>query len=114
MAEPQPPPVALGPVDFSTHILSLASSALIALGRMPAPDGVQQPLDLETAKHLIDVLAMLREKTNGNLHEKEAKLLEGLLADLRMQYVTMVRATEEKLKAQAAKKFSGADILGKK
>ena len=62
----------------------------------------------------IDVLAMLKEKTTGNLHEKEAKLLEGLLADLRMQYVTMVRATEEKLKAQAAKKFSGADILGKK
>jgi hypothetical protein len=57
---------------------------------------------------------MLREKTNGNLHAKEQRLLDSLLADLRMQYVTMVRATEDKLKAQAAKKFSGADILGKK
>jgi len=57
---------------------------------------------------------MIKEKTKGNLHEQEARLLDGLLADLRMQYVTMVRATEEKLKASAAKKFSGADILGKK
>ena len=39
---------------------------------------------------------------------------QGLLADLRMQYVQLVRATEEKLKAQAAQKFSASDILGKK
>jgi len=87
MAEPQTPPVALGPVDFSTHILSLASSALIALGKMPAPDGVQQPLDLETAKHLIDVLAMLETKTKGNLEEAEQKLLASLVYDLRVAYV---------------------------
>jgi hypothetical protein len=57
---------------------------------------------------------MIRDKTEGNLHKEEARLLDGLLADLRMQYVQLVRATEEKLKAQAAKKFSNADILGKK
>jgi hypothetical protein len=87
MAEPQPPPVALGPVDFSTHILSLASSALIALGKMPAPDGGKMPLDLETAKHLIDVLAMLETKTKGNLDEAEQKLLASLIYDLRVAYV---------------------------
>ena len=88
MAERETPPVVLGPVDFSTHILSLASSALIALGKMPAPDGVQQPpLDLETAKHLIDVLAMLEAKTKGNLDEAETKLLASLVYDLRVAYV---------------------------
>jgi hypothetical protein len=87
MAEQKTPPVALGPVDFSTHILSLASSALIALGKMPAPDGVQQPLDLETAKHLIDVIAMLETKTKGNLDEAETKLLASLIYDLRVAYV---------------------------
>jgi hypothetical protein len=87
MAEPQSPPIALGPVDFSTHILSLASSALIALGKMPAPDGVQQPLDVETARHLIDVLAMLEAKTKGNLDEAEQKLLASLIYDLRVAYV---------------------------
>ena len=74
----------------------------------------QRSLDLDSGKYWLDVLAMLRDKTKGNLHAKEERLLEGLLADLRMQYVQVVRATEEKLKAQAAQKFSGADILGKK
>ncbi len=57
---------------------------------------------------------MLNEKTKGNLHPQEAQLLEGLLSDLRMQYVQLVRMTEEKLKAQAAQKFSAGDILEKK
>ena len=85
MAEPQP--VALGPVDFSTHVLSLASSALIALGKMPAPDGNPHPLDLEAAKHLIDVLGMLEAKTKGNLDEAEGKLLASLIYDLRVAFV---------------------------
>jgi hypothetical protein len=87
MAEPQTPPVALGPIDFSTHVLSLASSALIALGKMPSPEGMDQPVDLETAKHLIDVLAMLELKTKGNLDEAETKLLASLIYDLRVAYV---------------------------
>lgn len=84
---PDSPPVALGPVDFSTHILSLASTALIALGKMPAPDGQPHPLDLETARHLIDVLGMLEQKTKGNLDEAESKLLASLIYDLRVAYV---------------------------
>jgi len=84
---PDSPPVALGPVDFSTHILSLASSALISLGKMPAPDGQPHPLDLETARHLIDVLGMLEQKTKNNLDEAEGKLLASLIYDLRVAYV---------------------------
>ena len=84
---PDSPPVALGPVDFSTHILSLASTALIALGKMPAPDGEPHPLDLETARHLIDVLGMLEQKTKNNLEEAEDKLLASLIYDLRVAYV---------------------------
>jgi hypothetical protein len=84
---PDSPPVALGPVDFSTHILSLASTALIALGKMPAPDGQPHPLDLETARHLIDVLGMLEQKTKGNLDEPESKLLASLIYDLRVAFV---------------------------
>jgi hypothetical protein len=84
---PDSPPVALGPIDFSTHILSLASSAMVALGKMPAPDGQPHPLDLEAARHLIDVLGMLEQKTKGNLDEAEGKLLASLIYDLRVAYV---------------------------
>ncbi len=78
---------ALDPVDFSTHVLSMASTALIALGKMPAPDGNPHPLDLETARHMIDVLAMLETKTKGNLDEAEGKLLASLIYDLRVEFV---------------------------
>ena len=80
-------PHALSPVDFSTHVLSLASTVLIALGKMPGPDDETHPTDLETARHLIDVLGMLEQKTKGNLDEAEGKLLASLIYDLRVAYV---------------------------
>lgn len=107
-------PGADDPASFVNFLSTLATNAAAALGAVPHPATGQRTLDLDSGKFWIDVLSMLRDKTKGNLHHKEARLLDGLLADLRMQYVSMVRATEEKLKAQAAKKFSGADILGKK
>ncbi len=91
----QQPKVSLGPVDFSTHVLSLASTALIALGKMPGPDGKPHPLDLETAKHLIDVLGMLELKTKGNLDETETKLLGSLIYDLRVAYVDAQNAQKK-------------------
>ena len=107
-------PGAEDPASFVNFLSTLATNAAAALGAVPHPATGQRSLDLETGKYWLDVLAMLREKTKGNPHKQEERLLDGLLGDLRMQYVTMVRATEEKLKAQAAQKFSGADILGKK
>lgn len=83
---------ALGPVDFSTHVVSLASTALIALGRMPGAEGEAHELDLETARHLIDVLGMLEHKTKGNLDETEQKLLASLIYDLRVAYVDAQKA----------------------
>jgi hypothetical protein len=86
------PVQSLHPMDFSTHVLSLASTALIALGKMPAPDGEELPLDLETAKHLIDVLGMLEQKTKGNLDDAEQKLISSLTYDLRVAYVDAQKA----------------------
>ena len=83
-------------------------------GAVANPATGKRTLDLETGKYWLDILGMVRDKTNGNLHPQESRLLEGSLGDLRMQYVSMIRATEDKLKAEAAQKFSGADILGKK
>lgn len=107
-------PGADDPASFVNFLSTLATNAAASLGAVPHPATGKRSLDLETGKYWLDVLAMIKEKTKGNLHAQEARLLDGLLADLRMQYVTVVRATEEKLKAQAAQKFSGADILGKK
>jgi Domain of unknown function (DUF1844) len=107
-------PGAEDPASFVNFLSTLATNAAASLGAMPHPVTGQRSLDLDTGKYWLDVLAMLSEKTKGNLHPQESRLLEGLLGDLRMQYVQLVRMTEEKLKAQAAQKFSASDILGKK
>ena len=107
-------PGADDPASFVNFLSTLATNAAAALGAVPHPATGKRSLDLDTGKYWLDVLGMLKEKTKGNLHYQEARLIEGLLADLRIQYVQLVRATEEKLKAQAAQQFSGADILGKK
>lgn len=107
-------PGAQDPASFVNFLSTLATNAAAALGAVPHPATGKRSLDLESGKYWLDILGMLRDKTKGNLHPQENRLLEGLLGDLRMQYVHLVKATEEKLKAQAAQKFSGADILGKK
>ena len=107
-------PGAEDPASFVNFLSTLATNAAAALGAVPHPATGKRTLDLDTGKYWLDVLGMIKEKTKGNLHPQEGRILDTLLADLRMQYVTMVRAAEEKLKANAAKKFSNADILGKK
>jgi hypothetical protein len=107
-------PGAEDPASFVNFLSTLATNAAAALGAVPHPATGKRTLDLDTGKFWLDVIGMLKEKTKGNLHQQESRILDSLLADLRMQYVTMVRAAEEKLKANAAKKFSNADILGKK
>lgn len=77
----------LPPVDFHTFILSLGSSALLHLGELDQPDGGEARLDLPLAKHTIDVLVMLQEKTKGNLTPPEERLVESLLYDLRLRFV---------------------------
>lgn len=75
------------PIDFTTFILSLASSAMLNLGRMPDPTGEGGAPDLELARQSIDLLSMLRDKTQGNLTAEEASLLQRLLHDLRIAWV---------------------------
>jgi hypothetical protein len=107
-------PGADNPASFVNFLSTLATNAAAALGAVPNPATGQRSLDLESGRYWLEILAMLRDKTKGNLHPQESRLLEGLLGDLRMQYVQIMRASEERLKAQAARKFSGDDILGKK
>lgn len=85
MEDPKTP----GPIDFYTFVLSLASSAFVHLGDAPHPEtGAPVEPDLALAQQSIDILAMLREKTKGNLTSEEEKFLENLLTDLRLRFVT--------------------------
>lgn len=80
----------LGPetdINFSTFVLSLSTQALAHLGEIPDPIDNTTRADLVAARHFIDILAMLQEKTAGNLDRSEAEILEHALYDLRMRFV---------------------------
>jgi hypothetical protein len=80
------PTESLSPMDFSTFVLSLASSAMVNLGVVDDEDESKDAPDLMAARQLIDIIGVLEEKTRGNLSESEMKLLKSLLYDLRVQY----------------------------
>lgn len=77
----------LPPADFGTFVLSLGSSAIMHLGEFEHPESGKVEKDLAMAKHTIDLLSMLEEKTKGNLTPHEGQLLESLLYDLRIRFV---------------------------
>jgi hypothetical protein len=86
----QQDPRTLPEIDFSTFILSLSTSVMVHLGEAPMPDGTTRK-DLQLAKQTIDILALLKDKTRGNLTEEENRLLGDLLYDLRIRYVSAAR-----------------------
>lgn len=74
-------------VNFATFIFSLSSSALLHFGEIPDPTSGEKTKNLPMAKHTIDILAMLEEKTRGNLTSDEEQLFKNILYDLRMRYI---------------------------
>jgi hypothetical protein len=78
-------------INFSAFIVGLSTQALVHLGEIPDPTTNQQNRDLVGASQLIDILAMLQEKSRGNLTAEEERLLQSILYDLRMRYVALAR-----------------------
>lgn len=81
-----------GPVSFPEFVLSLATNAVIHLGGDVGDGRVPPRVNLTLAAQHIDIIAMLAEKTKGNLVAEEQELLDSLLYDLRMRYVAVAQA----------------------
>jgi hypothetical protein len=103
-------PGADDPASFINFLMSIASNAAAALGMMEHPVTGQRGVDLPLAKHWIDVLGMLHQKTRGNLAPQEQQIFEGLLADLRMQYYSLTSAAPP----TGPRGYTGRDIIGGK
>ncbi len=78
-------------VDFSTFVLSLGTSVLYHLGVASDPETGATRTNLPMARQVIDIMALLHDKTAGNLTAEEGKLLETLLFDLRLKFVEACR-----------------------
>jgi hypothetical protein len=75
-------------VSFTAFMLSLATTAAVHFGDIADPTtGQHLEPNLVGAGQMIEIIAMLQEKTEGNLSEPEAKLIEDLLYELRMRFV---------------------------
>lgn len=74
-------------VAFGSFIMSLATQVLVQLGEMPAPHGMEIPVDINGARQTIDIIAMLQRRTRGNLSDEESHFLEEVLHSLRTSFV---------------------------
>jgi hypothetical protein len=80
-------------VTFSSFVMSLATQAMVQLGQMAPPPGMEIPVDIESGKGTIDILGMIQRKTRGNLSKEEDKFLEDILHTLRVSYVKRVKSS---------------------
>ena len=83
-AQPPPRPT------FNMLVTGIATDALVSLGLVDNPITGKKERDLRLAQHSIDLLQLLEEKTKGNLEDGEKRLLESVLYDLRMKFVSAV------------------------
>ena len=90
-AREEAPPGTGGHIDFPSYILSYYTQSLVLLGEVPNPYTNKKEEDLEAARHTVDILGMLRDKTKGNLSADEDQLLESVLYEVRMKYMARTK-----------------------
>jgi hypothetical protein len=101
-SEPRPEEthMPLPPASFTFFVLSLRAQAEMQLGLMNYGQDEESKPDLQMARHTIDLMAILRDKTKGNLSLEEQRLLENSLTELRFRFV---QVSEEAGKASSQK-----------
>ena len=81
------------PVDFSSFIVSLAAQAAALVAGEGLPEGTSPAAALDGARSLIAILEMLKDKTEGRRTPAEDEVLQGVLFELRMEYVAKARVS---------------------
>lgn len=89
-------PQGMPPANFETLISTMATQALFAMGAIPDPRTGQPQMHLELARHHIDMLSVIEDKTKGNLSEEEGKMITGTLYELRSRYIQLSNQARQK------------------
>ena len=85
----EPGPQDLPPASFEMLVTTFASEAMIALGQVPNPFSNEYTISWEHARYTIDMLQVLQDKTKNNLSTEEAAMIETILHQLRLAFVTL-------------------------
>ncbi len=83
-AAPPPPP----PASLTLLVTSLATQAMASMGQLPGEDGQTLPTNLDYARHFIDLIGVVEEKTQGNLDDAEQRFVQETLHQMRMMFVS--------------------------
>ena len=86
-AAPETEEAPLPEMNFAGFLFSLSTTAMYHFGDFPDPVTKEGRRNLPAAKQTIDILSILKTKTEGNLDEREKEMLDGILYELRMRYV---------------------------
>lgn len=95
------------PADFQTLVSGLISQALLYMGAIPDPQTGHGIIHLDLARHYIDLLGVIEQKTKENLTEEENKLLSQAMHELRLSYLQLSKQVTEHLKKQAEAQMKG-------
>jgi hypothetical protein len=87
----EPPAAPAGEADLQGLLMMFATSALVSLGEAPDPASGEHLVDLDQAKEAIDILLLLRDKTQGNRSDLETRLLDQILYDLQLRFVQVAK-----------------------
>lgn len=102
----QPESFEMPPASFMVLMSTLATQSMGSMGMFPDPGTGEPTVNRPMAKHFIDTLAMLQEKTKGNLTEEESSHLRDALHQLRMAYVALAEQASAPAQPAAEKKSS--------
>ena len=102
-------PGEMPPADFKTLVSTIVSQALLYMGAIPDPSSGQRVAHPDLARHHIDMLGVIEEKTKGNLDEEEEKLVSQALSELRQHFVQF---KEQIAQAQAQQAAGGGQQPG--
>ncbi len=91
------------PADLQTIISMFATQAMMCLGAMPNPVTGKAEVSFEQARHFIDLIGVLQEKTQGNCSPEESNMLENILHELRMSYLAMQKIPQAEPPAEESK-----------
>ncbi|MBA4119708.1 MAG: hypothetical protein C0513_03295 [Isosphaera sp.] len=105
-------PRGLPPADFRTLLGMLVQQALLYMGAFPDPQTGRAIVAPEYARHQIDLIGVLADKSKGNLSAEEEKDITEVLGELRVQWVELMRAVEQATLERAAGKGTGAPLGG--
>lgn len=86
------PAISFPPANFSTVVSIFSTQAMVAMGAIPNPATGKPDIQIDLARHLIDLIDVLEKKSKGNLDQAETSMIDATLHHLRVSFIEQTQA----------------------